>query len=166
MLIRKGIGAVKVERLAAALKCSRGAFYNRFRGHSDLIDALLADWRDTNGASMMAALQSQGTAQDRIRALFVVWADQAGYDPDHDVAVRAWSATSAKVAKAVRAVDEQRLEALRQVFLDAGYQDLEAVVRARVLYFHQIGRLATDVRGERSEYRARLQAYCRVLTGF
>lgn len=39
-----GVGAVRVERLAARLGITKGSFYWHFRNRGDLLDALLEYW--------------------------------------------------------------------------------------------------------------------------
>lgn len=166
MLIRDGAAAVKVERVATALNVTRGGFYWRFRDHADLMDALLKDWRVTNSRTMLAAINGPGAPAERIKALMEVWVEEIGYDPAYDLAVRAWSTISKKVARVVRAVDEDRIEALHRLFLDAGYGDMEAVIRARVFYYHQVGYYAIGVKERKAKRREYLKFYYKVLTGF
>lgn len=166
MLLRDGAAAVKVERIATALNVTRGGFYWRFRDHADLMDALLKDWRDTNSTTMMAALKGEGTPVERIWKLMDIWVDEIGYDPAYDIAVRSWATISKKVARVVRAVDEERIEAMHRLFLDYGYSDMEAFIRARVLYWHQLGYYAMGVKERKAKRHEYLELYFKVLTGF
>ncbi len=166
MLIREGIGAVKVDRVARALKVSRGGFYWRFKGHADLLDALLADWRERNSGAILGALGGSGTPIERFEAGVKVWIDEVDFDPAYDKAVREWARTSKKVAKALGAVDDERIEALHQLFLDAGEDDDEAFIRARVVYYHQVGYYAMEVKESPARRRELARLYVRVLTGF
>lgn len=166
MLIRDGAAAVKVERVATSLNVTRGGFYWRFRDHADLMDALLKDWRDTNSTTMMAALKGEGTPVERIWKLMDIWVDEIGYDPAYDIAVRSWATISKKVARVVRAVDEERIEAMHRLFLDYGYSDMEAFIRARVLYWHQLGYYAMGVKERKAKRHEYLELYFKVLTGF
>jgi hypothetical protein len=45
----------------------------------------------------------------------------------------------AKMALTVRAVDHQRIAALARLMQVYGYKGTEALVRARIMYFHQVG---------------------------
>ena len=166
MLIRDGAAAVKVERIATALNVTRGGFYWRFRDHADLMDALVKDWRETNSTTMIAALKGEGTPVERIWKLMDVWVDEIGYDPAYDIAVRSWATTSKKVARIVRAVDDDRIEALHQLFIDYGYSDMEAFIRARVFYWHQLGYYAMGVKERNTKRHEYLELYFKVLTGF
>ena len=53
--------------------------------------------------------------------------------------MRAWAALSPPIAEIVRAVDGIRLEALEGLFRDVGFDADEAMIRARITYFHQVG---------------------------
>lgn len=166
MLIRDGAAAVKVERIATALNVTRGGFYWRFRDHADLLDALLKDWRETNSKTMLAALKGTGTPVERIWALMDVWVEETGYDPNYDIAVRAWGTISKKVARVVRTVDEERIDAIQKLFSQYGYDEMEASIRARVLYYHQVGYYAMGVKERKAKRHEQLKYYYKVLTGF
>jgi AcrR family transcriptional regulator len=165
-LIREGISAVKVDRLAKKAGVTRGGFYYRFKSRQGLLDALLEDWRTTNNKPWLDALSGPGSPADRFRAFVSLVIDERDYKSDYDTSVRGWSRVSPKVAAAVHEVDDIRIEGLRQIFLDAGYEEDEAFVRARITYFHQVGYYAMGVR-ESSKRRIELsELYYRVLTGF
>jgi AcrR family transcriptional regulator len=165
MLIREGISAVKVDRLATSLKVTRGGFYWRFKGRGDLLESLLQDWKETNTAHMLAALRGPGTPIQRFHALLDVWIEETVFDPVYDMAVREWGRVSPKVGKLVQRVDDERIEAFRQLFLDAGYGDDEAFIRARIAYYHQIGYYAMGVKETKAQRRKLAELYIHVLTG-
>lgn len=167
MLIREGVEAVKIDRLAKACGVTRGGFYWRFKSRDDLLDQLLTDWRTGNTAPFLAALS--GPPLDpatRYRALIDLWLDEREFRPDYDTAVRNWALTSPKVAAVVHTVDDIRMDALRRLFLDAGYAADEATVRARITYFHQIGYYALGLKEARPQRANLIDLYFRILTGF
>lgn len=165
-LIREGVEAVKVDRLAKASNVTRGGFYWRFKSRQDLLDQLLDDWRQTNTAPLLAVLDGPGTPQERYRALMRLWIEERDFRPDYDLAVRNWANSSAKVAEAVREVDSQRIDALRQLFVSAGYEGDEALVRARITYYHQVGYYALGIKQSAERRRQLSPIYYQVLTGF
>ncbi|MDX8356511.1 TetR/AcrR family transcriptional regulator [Sphingopyxis terrae] len=165
-LIREGVEAVKIDRLARACNVTRGGFYWRFKSREDLLDQLLKDWRTSNTTPFLAALSGPGTPAERYRSLIRLWLDEHDFNPDYDTAVRNWANSSPKVAAVVHTVDDIRMDALRGVFLDAGYDEDEALVRARITYFHQVGYYALGL-NEAQKARAGLaDIYYRILTGF
>jgi AcrR family transcriptional regulator len=139
-LIRDGINAVNVLPLARKLKVTRGGFYWHFRNRADLLDALLADWEANNTAVFERLIRDgAGNGDAEFAALVNVWLEESAYDPAWDGAVRQWALQSLPVARVVKRVDEHRIALIRQIFVDLGYRDPEALVRARITYFHQVG---------------------------
>ncbi len=165
-LIREGIAGVQIGKLARGLRATRGGFYWFFDSRKQLLDALLLDWERTNTESFKAVLRESGhNGMAEFHALVDVWITERGYSPAWDAAVRDWARVSNKVAKAVRRTDDERIGILKQIFLDMGYEDEEAFVRARISYFHQVGYYALGVRESREERVRLLPTYVRVLTG-
>lgn len=165
-LIKEGVSAVKIDRLAKKGGVTRGGFYYRFKSRQALLDALLADWRATNTQGWLNALLGPGSPPERFHALMRLWIEERDYKPDYDTAVRSWSRISPKVAAAVHEADDTRIEAFKQLFIDAGYDDDEAFIRARITYFHQVGYYAMGVRELTKRRQELSELYYRVLTGF
>jgi len=165
MLIRDGHGALKVDRLARECKVTRGGFYWRFKNQEDLQKRLLEEWRTTNTTPMLDALRSDGTPKERLDRTFHLWLEEKQFDPAFDRAIRAWAATSKKVAKVVHNMDNIRLEAFEEVYRDAGYSPMEAFIRARVTYFCQVGYYTLDIHESRKRRDELYAHYYVVLTG-
>lgn len=166
MLIAEGIGAVKIDRLAKACNVTRGGFYWRFRNRDDLLDQLLDHWRQTNDAAFLAAVSGAEPPEQRYRNLIRLWLDEDAFSPRFDGAIRAWGAVSEKVGQVVRAADDCRIAALVRLFEDAGAQPPEAFIRARIVYFHQIGYYTLGLRESRETRLEYLPLYYKILTGF
>ncbi len=166
MLIAEGIGALKIDRLAKACKVTRGGFYWRFRNREDLLDRLLQHWHDTNGTAFLDVLRPDEPPPARYLRLTRLFIDETAFDPAFDSAVRAWAAVSTKAHAVVRKADDDRIKALTRLFLDADYAREEAFIRARIVYFHQIGYYALGMRETRGERLNFMPTYYRILTGF
>jgi len=151
LLIADGIDGVKVDRLAKMLNVTRGGFYWRFADLKDLLDELIEDWRTTNGPLMVAPLKAPGSPMDQFRALAHLWIDEADYNPSYDSAVRAWARIDKSVASIVQDIDQYRIDALKDWFLSAGYAPEDAVVRAQIVYYHQVGFYALDLKVSKAE---------------
>jgi AcrR family transcriptional regulator len=164
-LIREGVNAVKIDRMARDCGVTRGGFYWRFKSRSELLDMLLDDWVRTNTAPILAALDSLGSPADRFQRLAELWIDERDFSPNYDTAVRNWSKNDAKVAIVVRQIDDQRIDALKSLFRDYGYGVDEALVRARITYYHQVGYYAMELHEEASRRSVLSNLYVQVLTG-
>ena len=166
MLIEGGVAAVQINPLAARLGVTRGGFYWRFRNRQDLLDRLLADWHATNTVSLLTALDRSGSPRQRYQRLVRLWIEETAFSPALDTAVRQWATVDAGVGERVRAADAERIAAIARVFLDAGQPAKEAMVRARVVYFHQVGYYTLNLRETVKERRALASTYTRILSGF
>ncbi|HKY93266.1 MAG TPA: helix-turn-helix domain-containing protein [Nevskiaceae bacterium] len=165
-LIEEGISAVKIDRLAQRLKVSRGGFYHYFKTPRAILEALLHDWQRHNHfvpdpldtSTVQATLASFRQLTDNL-------VHERGFDPQYDLAIREWARISQPVADVVHAVDEQRIDALRRLFAGFGYKPKDALIRARVMYWHQIGYYSIGVRETLSERESNVETYLEVLGG-
>ena len=166
LLIKSGIANVKIEPLAKALKVTTGSFYWHFARREELHDALLQDWYDTNTAPLHRAVEKAGKdPRQQYLAFFGVWVLERDFNPAYDQSIRDWAKTSSKVARMLESIDEDRINLLLKIFEDFGYRGIDATMRARVTYYHQLGYYALKVR-ERRETRLELAPYyADILTG-
>ena len=91
--------------------------------------------------------------------------DEDGYDPKLDQAVREWSRSDHHAASAVARIDKERISRLTSFFTVLGYATEEAAIRARVLYFHQIGYYAIGIQQSAEERRRNAPIYAAILCG-
>lgn len=164
-LIDEGIVGVKIDRLAKIAGVTRGGFYWRFKNHQELLDTLLEDWRARNTQPILDVLAAPGTVNDRLTRLANLYIFEQGFSPAYDRAVRAWANLSEKVEKVVQEVDAIRIEAIRQAFVDDGYDNHDAMIRARIIYFHQVGYYATGLKESLDQRQALTVSYLQVFTG-
>ncbi|HEY1075553.1 MAG TPA: TetR/AcrR family transcriptional regulator [Fontimonas sp.] len=165
-LIEDGIDGVKVDRLAQRVKVTRGGFYHHFKNHQQLLNELLVTWKNQNRFTPAKVDVSTATAAnealDRITDDLV---HENGFDPQFDMAVREWARISQPVADVVHGVDEERVGTLTRIFAGIGYDAKEALIRARVFYWHQIGYYAVGMQEPVTEREGNLAAYIKVLAG-
>lgn len=165
-LIEEGTAGVEINKLAKRLGVSRGGFYWFFKSRNQLLDELLAYWAQTSTILFERILQGSGrNGMQEYQALTDLWIDENEYDPKWDAAVRDWARTSAGVLKVVQSMDEKRIAIIEQICLDLGYKGLDAHVRARITYYHQVGYYAMGVRETRKQRIDLIPFYRKVLTG-
>lgn len=165
-LIRDGIDRVKVQIMAKQLNVSRSSFYWFFESSQDLHNQILDCWLAKNtGPIIQRALRPSQTITEAILNVFECWMDEELFDPQLDVAVRLWARGNAEVHAVVAGADQQRLDALTRMFVRHGYEDGEALVRARVLYFTQIGQYTLDIREDIALRLTRTHDYLRAFSG-
>lgn len=164
-LVEEGIVGVKIDRLAKIAGVTRGGFYWRFKSHADLLETLLEDWRSSNTQPMLDVLAAPGSVNERLTRLANLYIFEQGFSPAYDSAVRAWANLSADVERLVQEVDAIRIEAIRQTFVEDGFEGHDAMIRARILYFHQVGYYATGLKESSGQRQALTSSYIRVFTG-
>jgi AcrR family transcriptional regulator len=165
-LIEEGTAGVEVKKLARRLGVTRGGFYWFFKSRDQLLDELIKYWADASMQLFERVLEPPGRdGMDEYLTLTMLWITEDEYDPKWDGAVRDWARTSPKVLKVVQAVDDKRIAILEQIYRDMGFTGLDAHIRARVLYYHQVGYYALGVRETRKQRLDLIPYYARVLTG-
>lgn len=166
VLLADGVESVKILTLAKRLGVGRASFYWHFLNRTELLDALLERWRETNTKAITDhALRPSNSIFEGVINIFECWVDQSLYDPRLDFAIREWARRSEAVRVQVDDADRVRVEAVKQLYLRHGYEDQDAFIRARVLYFMQIGYNALEL-GESIETRMQyIGDYLRCFTG-
>jgi AcrR family transcriptional regulator len=166
VLVEEGIAGVKVDRLAQRLGVTRGGFYHNFKDREDLLDALLHRWEEAcrflPKYPASDALADVGLWFDRVLDRLI---EEDGYDHDFDMAVREWARSDQRAAWAVERSDRERMGTLQRFFDGLGYSKDEALIRARVFYYHQIGYYAIGVRETTALRKRNVQFYVDILCG-
>lgn len=145
VFVSEGIDEVRITRLADDLGVTRGSFYWHFENRQDLIEALVRYWKDKNTVAITQSVNAASSLADGIFRFFETCIDRRAFDPRLDLAIREWSRRSVKIRKFVDAEDNARIEALQQFYSRFDYPMPEALIRARVLYYSQIGFNALEI---------------------
>lgn len=165
-LISDGVESVRILALAQRLEVSRSSFYWYFESRQDLLDQLLEHWRNKNTRYLVErAMRPSPTITRAVLNICECWLNEDLFNPSLDFAIRAWSRQSAEVHDIIHAADDERVEAMRQMFLRHGYGEDDAFVRARVLYFQQIGYYSLEIVEPMSNRLSLVRAYVRSFTG-
>ena len=165
-LISGGIDSVKIGLLAKDLGVTRGSFYWHFKDRGHLLDVMLASWHSFSLGIFDDLLLKEGSCgMDEFLRLVHLWIDEEQFDAGLEAAIRDWARVSEDVAEVVKDVDEGRIKAIKRIFLDFGYEDDEAFIRARITYFHQVGYYTIGYNETLDERMALLPLYVSVLTG-
>lgn len=164
--IEAGIDGVRIQKLAQRLDISRTSFYWFFKDRRELLDALVAQWREKNTGSLIA--QSQAYAETIAEAVLNIhdcWFLPDLFDSRMEFAIRGWGLQSADVTRAIEEADLARLEALSGMFRRFGYPEELSDVRARAIYLTQIGYITMKVSESTALRMSRVAAYVETFTG-
>ncbi len=146
-LIANGIDRVKIDLLARKLKVTRGSFYWHFKNRADLLSALIEDWKETNTKPMLEAIELSGRRGNKedFKYFSDLLTEEKHYFPKFDSAMRDWARHDKKVANLVKEMDNMRIAALTEMFLQYGFEPNAAHIRARITYYHQVGYYTLDI---------------------
>lgn len=131
MLARDSVADLTIEGLARSLKTSKSGFYWHFRDRGDLLDELLAHWRNefteiVAGNPKVAKM----SPIDRLNAIALMIID---YDlARYEVAMQQWALQDPSAAEIVNKVNERRTEYVRQAFSELGFRGGDLEMRTRV----------------------------------
>lgn len=154
--------------MARNLGVTRGGFYWFFKNRPQFLDILLADWQDSRNDPLTRAIRGgdNDAPLETLTRFVMTLIREESYSPALDAAIRDWARISGAARRAVDLVDNRRIMLLGKLFQALDYEAEAAFIRARIMYFHQVGYYAMDVH-ESAEQRLRyLPVYFRQLTGF
>jgi AcrR family transcriptional regulator len=165
-LIGEGVEQVRILPLAKKLGVSRSSFYWYFKDREDLLNKLLEYWKNKNSASIVSrSCRDSASITDALIYLFECWIDETIYDPRLDFAIREWARRSRKIKEIVVRSDDERVAAIAAMFRRHGFPDQDAFIRARIVYYMQIGYYSVDLHEALRARIANLAAYVRAFTG-
>lgn len=126
-----GVEAVKIERLAKALGISRSGFYWHFKNRQDLLEHLLEYWvgeytgvvTDNPDVIKLDPKKRLLTTMEMIRDKNLA---------KYDLAMIAWAKLDPQVHRAVKKVVKMRLDYLRGIFSELGFEGDELEMRTRL----------------------------------
>jgi orotate phosphoribosyltransferase len=85
-------------------------------------------------------------------------------DSSIENAIRAWAKNDAKVATLIAQVDRQRLDYTKNLFLEIGFSEAEALVRARLAYYSLVGEFTIGVKTNQGDRLAEIRLQHAILT--
>lgn len=166
ILVSDGVSAVKIMEIGTRLDVSRSSFYWYFDSRKELLAALLSEWEAGNtGIVLRHAAMASDTITAAVCNLFRAFVDPALFNHQLDFAVREWARRDGGVRRVIDRNDAARQSAIAEMFRDHGYSDYEADVRARILYYQQIGYYALDLHEPLADRLARVEGYLLGFTG-
>ncbi len=145
VLFSHGIAHVKVETLARELKVTKGSFYWHFKNRSELLNGMVDWWRD-NQIAFLEDLDEQLLDDPTHQIKSVIGFTHHTDDSRHDVAMREFARIDQYAKSAVTEIDQRRIDYLTTLFRSAQFSSTESSLRARALYFYQVGEYTTSLK--------------------
>lgn len=163
-LIQDGISGISLRRLASSLGATTGAFYWQYKRLEDLLEDVREDWVHRNTDQITRALEEARPDGWKMYLAYTrVLILENGIDARYDNAIREWAHSSKRTADVLRRVEEFRIEQLRGMFVALGFEGKAALIRARVMYFHQTGYFAMQINETIEERLENVPYYAEIL---
>ncbi|MCR9195260.1 MAG: TetR/AcrR family transcriptional regulator [Hyphomonas sp.] len=132
-----GVSAVRIDRLAKALKITRGSFYWHFKDRRALLQAVLDRWDQSKTEGAITANEDAGgDPSDRLLRLLHTCASDDG---KLEIGIRAWASEDEDARQTVERIDERRISYMARLANAAGVPEHVASARARVGYLAWLG---------------------------
>ena len=133
-IVRGGLGAVRIEPLAARLGVTKGSFYAHFSSRDELIDAALLSWESSRSDAGLERFAEIEDPAERLRQMLgaALTFTESGAGSVHVSLLGELG--DPRVRAAVGRVTEARLRLLRHSYRQLGYSPRRADHRARLAY--------------------------------
>lgn len=143
LLVKRSIDAVRVVPLAEELNVSRGSFYWHFNSRQELLQAILAHWRERQTRRIMDRIREnrQLSPEEQLRALRMrPHATKAAKEASAlELAIRAWARRDPFAREAVQAVDEERVTFSEELLVQMGMAKADARTWALLGHAYVLG---------------------------
>jgi len=126
-----GVEAVKIERLAKAFGISRSGFYWHFKNRQDLLGHLLDYWV-REYTSVVTDNPDVVKLDPKKRLLTTMEMIRDKHLTKYDLAMTSWAKLDPQVHRVVKKVVKMRLNYLRVIFAELGFEGDELEMRARL----------------------------------
>jgi AcrR family transcriptional regulator len=166
LLVEQGVEGVRVLPLARRLGVTRGSFYWHFKSRRELLEALVDLWRNKNTRAVIDAVRRPARdLPERFLHIARCWLDQSIYDPRLDIAFRDWARRDRRILGLVHKADEARIAAFAELFQANGETARMALVRARIVYYMQMGYYIIGIREPLARRVGFFREYYEAFTG-
>lgn len=149
VLKEAGAGALTIDRLSDRLGVTKGSFYHHFASREAFTEALLSHWEEQLTHRLIAASSSGRDFSER--DLTLTRLGEELFDPELEVAIRAWALRDPAVMRVQERVDQQRIRYLQELFTLATEHTESAGALALIRYAFYVG--AQQVRPSLSPQR-------------
>lgn len=138
ILAEEGLKALKIDRLCELLGVTKGSFYWHFEGMPSYRAALIQSWGELRDQDRAALDDLTGLPpRERLSRMMSTLVSPRLWTLER--AMREWARSDESVAASVRTADRRLLRAVRQAFLDYGFTEDDAELRANATFAAGVG---------------------------
>lgn len=163
LLVSDGVAEVKITRLCEQLGVTKGSFYWHFADIDELMTAIADRWVETQNEVLRGLMQVESMpVAERLQTISELLVEHRTRTVE--AAIREWARTNARVADAVRELDQRIFDLVRSALLDWGFGQDDARLRAGLLVYAGIGFVHAG-NNLPTPTRAEIQALFRLVVG-
>jgi AcrR family transcriptional regulator len=140
ILAEEGMTALKIERLCSRLAVTKGSFYWHFTDIAGYRETLIEAWGELRDEDR-SHFGDMARIPPRVRLSQMMSSLLSARHWTLERSMREWARTDDAVAASVRAADQRILDAVRQAFVDHGFDVEDADLRANATFAAGIGLL-------------------------
>ena len=130
VLAKEGHARIHIEELSKKLGTTKGSFYWHFNDRNDFLLSMADYWVNTANKKVINAVQKvQGDAKTRLLSLMEIISQKELQK--YDLPMRALGLKYPEITKIVKKVDNQRLDFVRNLFVEMGFKGEELEMRTR-----------------------------------
>jgi len=160
-MVDEGIAGVRIQRLCDRLGVTKGSFYWHFADLDAFLTELARRWAD-DAASRQRPTDVDGDPAASLLGAMQAFANRRNRNLAR--AMRDWALTDDRARAAIRKADIALYERIRTAMLAIGFDETDAEVRAKVLYYTGVGFAHVGSLGARASAQDQLAATWDLLT--
>lgn len=127
---------LKIDIITKRLGVTKGSFYHHFKDYQDYKTSLLDYVIEAGTLNIIEIMDEEVTPEARFTRLIET---TVGYPPNMEVSIRAWALQDAQVRAYQERIDQQRIDYVRDIFLEMGYDAKKAQMMAQMAYAVYVG---------------------------
>jgi AcrR family transcriptional regulator len=159
----EGIAGVKVPRLCARLGVTKGSFYWHFADFDTFLGAVARRWAE-EGARLPGVLEADTFLDTEALLLHAMRLFAEPRNRNLARAMRDWAQHDERAREAIRRADEELFARLTEVMVRYGFDEDEAELRAKILYYSGVGYAHVGDLGRRASAEGQLRKTWQLLT--
>jgi AcrR family transcriptional regulator len=162
IMVDEGIAGVKIQRLCDRLGVTKGSFYWHFADLDAFLGELARQWAD-DGVELEGKLElDEGDPAASLLRAMKVFAEPRSRNLAR--AMRDWARNDERARTAIRRADRSLYERIKGAMCRLGFDDEEAEVRAKILYYSGVGFAHVGSLGTKATAAEQLAATWELLT--
>ena len=139
VVAKEGGAKLTIDSLCRELGVTKGSFYAHFESRENFVEQFVSHWSRNSTQSVVSAIDKlkDKTAEARLLALMRLLYQRR--ITGLEIAVRAWAARNATIARGVQETDKLRFKYIRQIFQDIGFRGRDLDLRTRLFVVYHGG---------------------------